>query len=46
MTFKTHLINKYDNPGVQTEIRGIIRYGVDDDTIPDVAVLDVSNQSR
>lgn len=25
---------------MQTEIRGIIRYGVADDTIPDVALLD------
>lgn len=32
--------HQYDNPGVQTEIRGIIRYGVADDTIPDVALLD------
>ncbi|TFK81611.1 multicopper oxidase [Polyporus arcularius HHB13444] len=30
----------YDNPGVQTEIRGIVRYGVDNATIPDVALLD------
>ncbi|KAL1948428.1 hypothetical protein VTO73DRAFT_12503 [Trametes versicolor] len=30
----------YDNPGVQTEVRGILRYGVDNDTIPDVALLD------
>lgn len=31
---------QYDNPGVQTEVRGILRYGVDNDTIPDVALLD------
>ncbi|KAI0705390.1 multicopper oxidase [Earliella scabrosa] len=30
----------YDNPGVQTEVRGVIRYGVDDTAMPDVALLD------
>ncbi|KAH9934151.1 Cupredoxin [Fomitopsis serialis] len=30
----------YDNPGCQTEIRGVIRYGVDGDAMPDVALLD------
>lgn len=29
----------YDNPGCQMEIRGVIRYGVSDDTMPDVALL-------
>ncbi|KAJ8482097.1 hypothetical protein ONZ51_g5584 [Trametes cubensis] len=30
----------YDNPGVQTEVRGVLRYGVADDVLPDVALLD------
>ncbi|KAI0634300.1 multicopper oxidase-domain-containing protein [Trametes polyzona] len=30
----------YDNPGVQTEIRGVLRYGVDDNVLPDVVLLD------
>ncbi|KAI1782831.1 multicopper oxidase [Ganoderma leucocontextum] len=30
----------YDNPGVQTEIRGVLRYGVANDTIPDFTLLD------
>ncbi|KAI0325354.1 hypothetical protein GY45DRAFT_1261010 [Cubamyces sp. BRFM 1775] len=30
----------YDNPGVQTEVRGVLRYGVADDVMPDVALLD------
>ena len=33
-------VSQYDNPGVQTEVRGIIRYGVDDTAMPDVALLD------
>ena len=31
---------QYDNPGVQTEVRGVIRYGVDNNAMPDVALLD------
>ncbi|KAI0356871.1 hypothetical protein OH77DRAFT_1399973 [Trametes cingulata] len=30
----------YDNPGVQSEVRGILRYGVDESTMPDVSLLD------
>ncbi|KZT65204.1 multicopper oxidase [Daedalea quercina L-15889] len=30
----------YDNPGCQTEIRGVIRYGVAEHAMPDVALLD------
>ncbi|KAI0672283.1 multicopper oxidase-domain-containing protein [Trametes maxima] len=32
----------YDNPGVQTEVRGVLRYGdgVGEDTMPDAALLD------
>ncbi|KAI0752747.1 multicopper oxidase [Daedaleopsis nitida] len=30
----------YDNPGAQTEVRGVLRYGVDGNTMPDVALLD------
>ncbi|KAH9927903.1 Cupredoxin [Epithele typhae] len=30
----------YDNPGVQTEVRGVIRYGVDDSVMPDTTLLD------
>ncbi|KZT04954.1 multicopper oxidase [Laetiporus sulphureus 93-53] len=30
----------YDNPGCQTEIRGVMRYGVDDDAMPDIELLD------
>ncbi|KAI0942998.1 hypothetical protein AcV7_002262 [Taiwanofungus camphoratus] len=29
----------YDNPGCEVEIRGVIRYGVSDDTMPDTALL-------
>ncbi|PCH37424.1 multicopper oxidase [Wolfiporia cocos MD-104 SS10] len=30
----------YNNPGVQVEIRGVVRYGVNDDAMPDIALLD------
>ncbi|KAH9947844.1 multicopper oxidase [Amylocystis lapponica] len=30
----------YDNPATQVEIRAVVRYGVADDTLPDVALLD------
>ncbi|PIL29112.1 transporter [Ganoderma sinense ZZ0214-1] len=30
----------YDNPGTQTEIRGVIRYGVANSTMPDFELLD------
>ena len=36
----SHVMMQYDNPGVQTEIRGVIRYGVENDTMPDDALLD------
>ncbi|TBU24763.1 multicopper oxidase [Dichomitus squalens] len=30
----------YNNPGAQTEVRGVIRYGVANDTMPDFSLLD------
>ncbi|KZT02962.1 multicopper oxidase [Laetiporus sulphureus 93-53] len=32
----------YDNPGCQPEIRGVIHYGVDDDAMPDIDLLNNS----